>query len=547
MSKTLQVILFIAIGFALLVGGFSGGFITGHLLPIGNLSPLAAAPFLPSPSVSPQAQTATPQDLQTLFKPFWEAWQIIHQQYVDQPVDDTKLMEGAIRGMMESLGDPHSTYMDPQTYKDANAQLAGSYEGIGATVDATGDYLTIISTFPDLPAEKVGLQSGDKIIAVDHNDMTGTDPELVRQKVIGPAGTTVHLTVARTGESTPLQFDVTRAKIVMASASGKMLSNGIAYVQITTFGENTTRELTAALKTLMAQNPKGLILDLRDNGGGYLQTAVEVVSQFQDKGVVLYEQYGDGTRKEYDTISGGLATKIPMVVLINEGTASASEITAGALQDYGRAKLVGVVSYGKGSVQNWVPISNDQGAVRVTIARWLTPKDRQIDKKGLTPDFSVQRSADDRKAGRDPQLDVAVQAMVHLIDGVPFTYEAPQTSPTIEPSPQATAPGIPTPSGATTPIPAAVQCPLAAPSHLISGQPATVTTRLNLRSSPGIKDNWLRTMPAGTSIEILGNPTCDPDGNSAYLWWQVKLADGTTGWFAEGSLSGNSYFLEPAK
>ncbi len=430
MNKTLQVILFVVIGLALLVGGFSGGFITGHLLSLSNAGQLSSAPLSSSPSVSPQEQSSTPQNLQTLFKPFWEAWDIIHQQYVDQPVDDTKLMEGAIRGMMESLGDPHSTYMDPQTYKDANAQLAGSYEGIGATVDTTGTFLTIISTFPKSPAEKVGLESGDEIIAVDHQDVTGINPELVRQKVIGPAGSTVHLTVARKGSTAPLQFDVTRAKITMPSATGKMLPNGIAYVQITTFGENTTKELVTTLQTLMPQNPKGLILDLRDNGGGYLQTAVEVVSQFQDHGAVLFEQYGNGTKKEYDVIPGGMATKIPMVILINEGTASASEITAGALQDYGRAKLVGVVSYGKGTVQNWVPISNDQGAVRITIARWLTPKDRQIDKKGLTPDVYVLRTAADRQAGRDPQLDAAVQTLMAVLNGSPIPTSVPTPTPT---------------------------------------------------------------------------------------------------------------------
>jgi carboxyl-terminal processing protease len=432
-NKTLQVILVVVIGMVLLAAGFSGGFVTGHFLPFSDLtsfSPVSAAPLGISPTVPAASQTATPENLQTLFKPFWEAWTIIHQQYVDQPVDDTKLMEGAIRGMMESLGDPHSTYMDPQTYKDANSQLAGSYEGIGATVDATGDYLTIVSTFPGSPAEKAGIESGDKIIAVDHVDMTGTNPELVRQKVIGPAGSTVHLTVARKGAAAPLQFDVTRAKIVMPSASGKMLPNNIGYVQITTFGENTTSELKTTLQTLMSQNPKGLILDLRDNGGGYLQTAVEVVSQFQDKGTVLYEQYGNGTKKSYDVISGGMATKIPMVVLINEGTASASEITAGALQDYGRAKLVGVVSYGKGSVQNWVPISNDQGAVRVTIARWLTPKERQIDKKGLTPDVYVTRTAADRQANRDPQLDAAVQTLMAILNKTPIPTSVPTPTPT---------------------------------------------------------------------------------------------------------------------
>jgi len=436
-TRTLQVILFVLIGFALLAGGFSGGFLTGHFLQASAAGPVAGLPFASSPTIPATAQTATPQDLQSLFKPFWEAWQIIHQQYVDQPLDDTKLMEGAIRGMMESLGDAHSTYMDPQTYKDANAQLAGSYEGIGATVDTTGQYLTVISTFPGSPAEKVGIQSGDQIVGVDHKDMTGISPELVRQKVIGPAGSTVHLTVARKGLSAPLEYDVTRAKITMASASGKMLPNGIAYVQITTFGENTTKELTATLKTLMAQNPKGLILDLRDNGGGYLQTAVEVVSQFVDKGTVLYEQYGDGSRKEYTVIPGGMATKIPMVVLINEGTASASEITAGALQDYGRAKLVGVVSYGKGSVQNWVPLSNEQGAVRVTIARWLTPKNRQIDKKGLAPDVYVQRTVEDRRANRDPQLDAAVQTLTAILNAspIPTSQPTPIMTPTLIPVP----------------------------------------------------------------------------------------------------------------
>jgi carboxyl-terminal processing protease len=176
-----------------------------------------------------------------------------------------------------------------------------------------------------------------------------------------------------------------------------------------------------------------LILDLRDNGGGFLQTAVEVVSQFQDSGVALYEQYGDGTKKSYNVISGGLATKLPIVVLINEGTASASEITAGALQDYERAKLVGVVSYGKGSVQNWVALSDNEGAIRVTIARWLTPKERQIDKKGLTPDVYVQRTVDDRKAGRDPQLDMAVEVLTDMINGTAIPTSVPTAIPTTIP------------------------------------------------------------------------------------------------------------------
>lgn len=430
-NRILKVALFGLVAIALLLSGFSGGFVVGHVLPEGIIPPT----LLPAgaPTVSPESQAATPQDLQNLFKPFWEAWQIIHAQYVDQPVDDTKLMEGAINGMMQSLGDPHSTYMDPQTYKDANSELAGSYEGIGAYVDTSGAWLTITSPIPGSPAEKAGLEAGDQIIAVDEQDMTGVNPETVRLKVIGPAGTTVHLTIQRAGQATPLQFDVTRAQINIPSATGKMLDNGIAYIQITTFGDKTTQELTDTLHTLLPQHPKGVILDLRDNGGGYLETAVEVVSQFLDHGAVLYEQSGNGSKKEYDVIPGGLATQLPIVVLINSGTASASEITAGALQDTGRAKLVGVVSYGKGSVQNWVPLSNNQGAVRVTIARWLTPNSRQIDRKGLTPDVYVQRTADDIKAKRDPQLDMAVQVLTDMIDGTPIPTSVPTPLPTTVP------------------------------------------------------------------------------------------------------------------
>jgi len=432
-GKTLQVIVLVALGIVLLAGGFSGGFVAGHMLPLSSLRSSGPALALPVATVPAAAHTATPADLQNLFKPFWETWQIVHTQFVDQPVDDTLLMEGAIRGMMEALDDPHSSYMDPKSYQEANSELAGSYEGIGAIVDTTGDYLTIVSTFPASPAEKAGLLSGDQIIALNNEDMTGTDPEVVRQRVKGPAGTVVHLTIAREKHVSPLEFDVTRAKITIDSASGQMLDNDIAYVQVTSFGENTTRELTSTLKTLMASKPRGMILDLRDNGGGFLETAVEVVSQFQSSGTVLYEEYGNGTKKPYEALPGGLATKIPLVVLINEGTASASEITAGALQDYGRATLVGVVSYGKGSVQNWIAISNDQGAVRITIARWLTPKERQIDMEGLTPDVYVERTPADRQAGRDPQLDVGVEVLMSIINGTPIPTSVPTALPTVAP------------------------------------------------------------------------------------------------------------------
>ncbi len=415
MNKFVKFVLVPFLALFLLVGAFSGGFVVGHFSSLGVFNPGFSLPGLPaSPTIlsTPQAAgDATPGELQQLFTPFWEAWTLVHEQYVDQPVDDIALMRGAIRGMLAALGDDHTSYMDPQEYKDANAGLAGNYEGIGAYVDTTGDYLIVISPIKDSPAEAAGLRAGDKIIAIDGEDMTGINPELARRKVLGPAGTTVILTIQREGEEKPFDVSITRAQITVKSVEYEMKGD-IAYVQLNTFGDTTGEELRDALQEVMAQNPKGLILDLRNNGGGYLRTSVEVLSQFIKKGeVALYEQYGDGKRETFETVGGGLATDIPMVVLINEGSASASEIVAGALQDYGRALLVGVKSYGKGSVQNWIPLNGNEGAVRITIAKWLTPKERTIHKIGLEPDVVIELTTEDQEANRDPQLDKALELL----------------------------------------------------------------------------------------------------------------------------------------
>lgn len=416
-NKTLKTILIVLVVIVVALGSFAGGFVTGHFVPFAGIPGLQEPVVSAPPTTSPNQQSATPEELQTLFSPFWEAWTLVHENFVDQPVDDTALMRGAITGMMQALGDEHSSYMDPQDYEDANASLDGSYEGIGAYVDTTTPFLTVISPIPGSPAEHAGLKPGDQVVAIDGEDMSDTTAEAARLKVLGPAGTTVHLTILRKGEEDLIEVDIVRAQIVIASSSGKMLENDIAYVQVTTFGSNTTPELLTALNDVMAQNPKGIILDLRNNGGGFLSTSVEVTSQFLAEGVVLYEEYGDGTRTTYDVIPGGLATdvNIPMVVLINEGTASASEIVSGALQDHGRAKLVGVVSYGKGSVQNWIPLTGDNGAVRITIAKWLTPNEKTIHKIGLTPDYEVEMTDEDRTAELDPQLDKAVEVLLEMI------------------------------------------------------------------------------------------------------------------------------------
>lgn len=403
----------------LLAGAFSSGFIVGRIATPQSL-PLTESisqtlpqgtPGAQSDGASASAQAETPQDLQTLFQPFWQSWDIVHDRFVDQPLDNEILMQGAIRGMMESLDDPHSSYMDPFQFNQANISLEGEYEGIGAWVDPNEEYLTIVSPMPNSPAEEVGLRPGDAIIAVNGDDMTGVDGNLVIRKVMGPAGTTVTLTIQREGSAEPFDVEVTRAAITIPSVESRMLEGDIGYLHLFTFGDESTPELRQALGDLLDQDPKGLIFDLRNNGGGALRTAIEVASEFIGDGVVMYEEYGDGTRDTYTAQRGGMATDIPMVVLINEGSASASEIVAGAIQDRERGQLVGTTSFGKGSVQQWIPLDNDQGAVRVTIARWLTPDERTISEIGLEPDVVVEMTQEDVQAGLDPQLDKAVELL----------------------------------------------------------------------------------------------------------------------------------------
>jgi carboxyl-terminal processing protease len=408
MNKTLRTVLIVFIALVLVVCSFGGGLAAGRLLPAFQTG--GGLPIQPTVSGT---ENGTPTEAQALFEPFWQAWDLVHQYYVDQPVDDTALMEGAISGMMNALGDPHSGYWTPQETTDANQYMSGEYDGIGAYVDTRGDYLTITKPIPGYPAEEAGLQPGDVIIAVDGEDMTGMDPELVRMtRVMGTAGTTVHLTIQRPGIEQPMEFDITRAHIVIPSVTSKMLDNNIAYIQITVFGANTQQDFHDQLGQLMAQNPSGLILDLRDNGGGYLDTGISVASEFIDHGVIVYERDSNGNLTPGNAVPGGLALTVPLVVLVNENTASASEIVSGAIQDDGRGKLVGVVTYGKGSVQNWIPL-NDGGTARITIAKWLTPNQRAIDGVGLTPDIVVELSQADLDAGRDPQLDAAVQALLN--------------------------------------------------------------------------------------------------------------------------------------
>lgn len=415
-SKPVLVFVSVFLVLGLIAGACSAGFMVGRASADTPTS-LTSFPLLPGQSTEPSITAEAPetlavQDIDELFVPFWQTWGLVEENFVDQPIDREAMMRGAIRGMLDSLGDEHTSYLDPDMFERANAQLEGEeYEGIGAWVDTTGDFLTIISPMPGSPAEKAGLKPNDKIIAVDGDDMTGIDGELVRQRVIGPKGSTVRLTILRENEE-PFDVVIERAGIIVPTVDSKMLDGQIAYIQLFTFGADTSKDLRNALETLLSDDPVGLILDLRNNGGGYLDTAIEVVSEFIGEGVVMYEEYGDGRKVTYEALKGGLATEIPLVILINEGSASASEIVAGAVQDTGRGLLVGNTSFGKGSVQNYTPLENNQGAVRITVARWLTPDGRQIHGSGLEPDYLIEYTAEDMTAGIDPQLDKAIELLI---------------------------------------------------------------------------------------------------------------------------------------
>jgi carboxyl-terminal processing protease len=434
------------VGFGVLIlallimfGTFSAGFVTGRTLDVPAWFPVALQPVLQESAVllsppSSSLDTGTPENLTELFRPFWQSWDLVQDLYVEQPVDDQILMRGAIRGMLDSLGDEHTSYLDPEMFEVANAHLQGEeYEGIGAWVDTTQDYLTIISPMPGSPAEKSGLLPGDKIVAIDGVDMTGIDGEAVRQKVLGPEGSTVILTIQREGAAEPFDVDVIRAAIVVPTLTGEVLDEQIAYIQLFTFGDTTADDLRDKLEELLDQNPKGLILDLRNNGGGYLDTAIDVVSEFVGDGVVMYEEYGDGRTEIFESKPGGRATEIPMVVLINQGSASASEIVAGAIQDRERGYLIGETSYGKGSVQTYTELVDDQGAVRVTIARWLTPEKRQIQDQGLNPDFPVEITDADLAGGIDPQLQKAIDVLLKDLIPPPTAIPSPTPISTLVP------------------------------------------------------------------------------------------------------------------
>lgn len=371
-----------------------------------------------------------PEDTETLFEPFWETWTLLHENYVD-PLDDEALMEGALRGMLGTLGDEHTDYMDPETFARVNESMSGAYEGIGATVrlDETIGGLELVSIMPGSPAEQAGLRPGDTIVEVDGDDVTGMGQNEIIALVRGPAGTVVQLGIRRAGAADVLHFDVTRDRIKVASVTSEVLDGNIGYLRLNQFEFSTGQTMRDAIEEMGGDSLNGLILDVRANPGGYLTTAIDVASAFIDEGPIVIER---GPDREYthQALGNAIATEVPMVVLVDEGSASASELIAGALQDRGRAVVVGMPTFGKGSVQVWRELSNG-GGVRITISRWYTPNGRSVSDVGIEPDLEV---AFDPIGGRgeDNQLQAAIDL---LTMGNDARVDAPAAATPVTPTP----------------------------------------------------------------------------------------------------------------
>lgn len=339
-----------------------------------------------------QSNPDTPKD----FDVFWEAWAIIQAHFIDRDILDTKeLTYGAIQGLVTALGDDgHTTFLTPSALERQQSAMAGSFSGIGAQLGMKEGLPVIIAPIDDSPAAEAGIKPGDIILGVDGEDVTNLTLDEIVDKVRGPAGTEVVLTLLREGESSSIEVKLVRREIKVAAVSWTMVpGTKVALVRLNQFSATAKTEIVAAYKALQAAGAESIILDIRNNPGGLLTQAVSVTSQFLKNGNVLQEENAQGRRRAFRVESGGVATEIPMVVLINPGSASSSEIFAGAIQDHARGQLIGETTFGTGTVLQTFTLE-DGSALLLGTSQWLTADGRLIRKQGIKPDIEVELPAD---------------------------------------------------------------------------------------------------------------------------------------------------------
>lgn len=358
----------------------------------------------------------SPGTLPQKFNLMWESWKIIKDEfYYDMP-NQNALVHGMIRGALNSLGDPHTILVEPVPAQQEATNLQGNYGGIGAKVELRRGTLVLLP-FPDGPADKAGILPGDIILKIDDQELEAEDtPDTVENKLRGQVGSKVKLSLHRIGATDAIEIELTRQEINIPTVQYRMLENTpYGYIQVTLESADTPLEFSKALNELIKNNPKGIVLDLRNNPGGlFPDPALEIVGQFLPDAPVVIEKYRDGTSKTYNAKSGGAGRNLPLVVLVNGGTASAAEIIAGAFADAvrptdsGKVVLIGEKTFGKGSVQGLYPLS-DKSVLHITTAKWQTPKGTEIDGTGITPTYQIPLTPEDSAKGLDPQLDRAIE------------------------------------------------------------------------------------------------------------------------------------------
>lgn len=351
------------------------------------------------------------------FDVFWQVWKLLQQQYVDRPISETKLFYSALAGLVAGVGDPYTVFLDPKTANDFNQELSGSFEGIGAEIGLRDNKIVIIAPLPGTPAEKAGLRPKDHIVAIDDKDTAGMALDAAVAAIRGKGGTAVVLKIARNSTPEPFEIKIIRATIDIKSVEFAMKSApssnraDIAYIKISHFNEDTVNDFAAAVTKALGENPRAIILDLQNNPGGYLETAVDVASYWIKSGPIVKQQSHNEEDNEFPSRGKAVLEGFKTIVLVNAGSASASEIVAGALQDYGAATVIGEKTFGKGSVQELQSLP-DGSAVKITVAKWFTPKGRSIEGGGIEPDVVVTI---DREKQTNEQMDPVLEKALELL------------------------------------------------------------------------------------------------------------------------------------
>lgn len=361
--------------------------------------------------------------------PLWKTWYVLNERFVAASttaalVDQDKVW-GMVQGLAASYGDPYTTFFPPEESKKFEEEISGNFEGVGMEIDVKDGVLTVVAPLKESPAEKAGVHAGDQVLAIDGKPSDGLSVEAAIKRIRGPKGTTVKLSILRSGESLEIsvvrdviQIPTIRTKGVakggaVVEEAGELRDDGIFVIQLYNFAANSVFDFRQALRSFIDSGSNKLILDLRGNPGGYLEAAVDMASWFLPAGTVIVSEDFGGKKEDHSYRSKGynvFGKDLKMVILINRGSASASEILAGALQEHGIATLVGETSFGKGSVQELIPITSDT-SLKVTIARWLTPKGNTISETGITPDIEVKITKEDLEKQNDPQFDKAVEIL----------------------------------------------------------------------------------------------------------------------------------------